>query len=253
MTPCGNGAMTRFTPIAPAPQNRADQTCPTDILFKGEITPSILCCPLCKSAPAPKTYHQDKRRPYLQCAKCSLVFVPPAYHLSKKQEKAEYDLHRNNPDDTGYRTFLDRLFSPLRQRLPTASRGLDFGCGPGPALSMMFEEAGFPMAVYDPFYAQNPNALAGRYDFITATEVVEHLYNPARDLQLLWGLLRCGGYLGIMTKRVLTKESFSRWHYTHDPTHVCFFSLATFQWLADHLNADLEIICKDVILLHKRG
>ncbi len=213
-------------------------------------------CPLC-TAVAPEFYHQDKRRLYLQCPLCSLVFVPPEYHLSAEQEKAEYDLHRNSPDYLGYRAFLNRLFTPLCERLAPASQGLDFGCGPGPTLSLMFAEAGFSMAVYDHFYANDRAPLVRQYDFITATEVVEHLHNPASELQMLWTLLKPCAYLGVMTKRimgregVMDREAFSRWHYIQDQTHVCFFSLATFQWLADLWDGELEVIGNDVILLRK--
>ena len=137
------------------------------------------------------------------------------------------------------------------ERIQPGSQGLDFGCGPGPTLSVMFEEAGFSMAVYDQFYANDSESLSGKYDFITASEVVEHLHNPARDLNMLWALLKPGGYLGIMTKQVIDKEAFSRWHYTHDPTHVCFFSLVTFQWLASRWQGELKAIGNDVIFFRK--
>ena len=49
----------------------------------------------------------------------------------------------------------------------------------------------------------------------------------------------------------MDREAFSRWHYIQDQTHVCFFSLATFQWLADLWDGELEVIGNDVILLRK--
>lgn len=177
--------------------------------------------------------------------------MPPEYHLAADKEKAEYDLHRNSPDDAGYRCFLKRLFTPMCERLRPGTSGLDFGCGPGPTLSVMFEEAGFSMAVYDHFYATNREPLVKKYDFITATEVVEHLHNPAGDLNMLWTLLKPGGYLGIMTKQVMDKEAFSRWHYPQDQTHVCFFTQATFQWLSGLWQGELQVIGKDVIIFRK--
>ena len=68
------------------------------------------------------------------------MFVPRSYHLSAADEKAQYDLHENDPNDPGYRAFLDRLAGPLDKRLAPHSHGLDFGCGPGPTLSVMLEE-----------------------------------------------------------------------------------------------------------------
>jgi hypothetical protein len=162
-----------------------------------------------------------------------------------------YELHQNSPRDTAYRKFLVRLFDPMRSLLTPASEGLDFGSGPGPTLSVMFAEAGFPMTIYDAFYAKDIEALQKPYDFITATEVVEHLREPGKELGRLWSLLKPGGWLGIMTKLALDKQAFASWHYTNDPTHICFFSRKTFQWLAKQWQVEPEFIGNDVILLKK--
>ena len=196
-------------------------------------------------------YFADKRRRYLVCATCELVFVPSQYWLDRGAERAEYDLHQNSVGDPGYRAFLGRLFEPLTQRLPPGASGLDFGCGPGPALAQMLREAGFTMALYDSFYVPDKHALQARYDFICATEVVEHLHRPGQELQRLWSLLRPGGWLGIMTKLVRDPAAFAGWHYKNDPTHVCFFSEETWRWWAQRSGASVTIIGADVILLHR--
>jgi len=214
--------------------------------MNGSIT-----CPLC-AATGPGHFGQDKARDYYRCENCSLVFVTPDQYLSAEAEKAEYDLHRNNPGDEGYRRFLGRLFLPMQQCLPAGSCGLDFGSGPGPTLSLMFEEAGFDMAIYDHFYARDPSVFVRQYDFITATEVVEHLHQPWPELKRLWGLLKPGGKLGIMTKLVQNRDAFARWHYKNDLTHVCFFSSSTFEWLAGKWQADVVFVDKDVVIFHKR-
>lgn len=213
-------------------------------------------CPLCDQAET-RDYHQDRRRPYLQCPRCDLVFVPPLFHPTPAEERAEYDLHDNRPDDPGYRRFLSRLFEPMVDRLRAggqepSAQGLDFGCGPGPTLSVMFEEKGFAMDIFDPFYAPDCPWQTRSYDFITATEVVEHLHHPGRELDRLWTRLRPGGYLGLMTKRVQSRDAFSRWHYKNDRTHVAFFSEATFFWLARHWNADFELTGPDTVMFEKR-
>jgi len=56
-----------------------------------------------------------------------------------------------------------------------------------------------------------------------------------------------------MTKRVLDRQAFSSWHYKNDPTHVCFFSIKTFQWIAARWGADLTVPEKDVVLFTKGG
>lgn len=209
-----------------------------------------LHCPLCVHAGA-EDFYRDRRRDYLRCGHCGLVFVPPRFYLSRGEEKAEYDLHRNAVDDPGYRGFLSRLANPLLARISTDARGLDYGCGPGPALAAMLEEAGHQVSLYDIFYHPDTGVLEGSYQFITATEVVEHLHQPAVVLEQLWAKLEPGGYLGIMTKLVRDAEAFARWHYKNDPTHVCFFSELSWRWWAGQRSAQLERIGADVILLRK--
>ncbi len=209
-------------------------------------------CPLCCSIEI-EFYHQDKRRTYLQCLRCDLVFVPEQFHLSEEGEKAEYLLHQNDPRDVGYRQFLQRLADPLLQRLSKPSRGLDFGCGPGPTLHLMLQGGGHTLAVYDKFFANDVTVLEQDYEFITATEVVEHLSDPGGTLSLLWKLLLPRGFLALMTKRVTDKEAFSRWHYKNDPTHIAFFSESTFLWLADQWQAECDFYGSDVVIFRKVG
>jgi len=212
-----------------------------------EITDRV--CPLCRTSEG-MPFYQD-RREYFRCPVCYLVFVLPHQFLTRKEENSAYDHHENSTDDPRYRRFLSRLFVPVSQRLAPESRGLDFGSGPGPTLSVMFEEAGHSMEIYDPFYSPDSKPLHQQYGFITASEVVEHLHHPRRELDRLWSCLKPNGSLGIMTKRVIDEESFSGWHYKNDPTHVCFFSIETFRWLADKWRATLTVPEKDVVLFTK--
>ncbi|GJL65271.1 MAG: hypothetical protein NPIRA05_02420 [Nitrospirales bacterium] len=139
----------------------------------------------------------------------------------------------------------------MHQQLPPQSHGLDFGSGPGPTLSVMFEEAGHTVALYDYFYAHDPAVFQGTYDFVTASEVAEHLHDPQKELDSLWKILKPGGLLGIMTKRVYDQQAFTTWHYKNDLTHVCFYSQATFQWLAEKWHAQLMVVDRDVVLFQK--
>jgi len=208
-------------------------------------------CPLCRGNGV-CNFFADKRRDYLHCPVCGLVFVPHSQFLSREDEKKRYDLHRNSPADAEYRRFLSRLLLPLEHRLAPGSSGLDFGSGPAPTLSRMFEEAGHRVTLFDPYYENAPAALDKQYDFITASEVAEHLREPRKELDRLWACLKHGGWLGIMTKFAAGRDEFPRWYYKDDPTHICFFSRATFAWLAHRWNADLVIPESDVVLLNKR-
>ena len=207
-------------------------------------------CPLCDSSSL-TSYHRDARRPYSQCRDCQLVFVAASFHLPAAEEKAQYDLHQNHPGDAGYRRFLNRLAEPMLQRLEPQSEGLDFGCGPGPCLSLMLAEGGHNVALYDFYYANHPQLLERQYDFITATEVVEHLANPGAELERLWRCLKPGGLLGLMTKLVASPESFANWHYKTDPTHISFFSRATFEHLGKGWGSAPQFIGADVVIFRK--
>ena len=210
----------------------------------------LASCPLCRR-PAAQFYHRDKFRSYNQCANCALVFVPDEFHLSTAEEWAYYDLHENSLHDPGYRRFLSRCAMPLLRELQPRSRGLDFGCGPAPLLAAMLADAGHKVALFDSYYVPNTGAMKRDYDFIVSTEVVEHLAAPGDELQRLWQRLRPGGLLALMTKLVISPQRFANWHYIRDPTHICFFSVRTFRWLAGELNAELQFADNDVIFLRK--
>lgn len=208
-------------------------------------------CPLC-FADSSQHFFTDARRDYLRCTQCALIFVPKAFHLSSTDEKIQYDLHQNDPADARYRRFLSRLFNPLNEKLPAHSHGLDFGSGPGPTLSVMLAEAGHKTDIYDVYYANDPTVLAHDFDFITATEVVEHLSAPGKVLEMLWGRLNKEGWLGIMTRLVDSSEAFARWHYINDPTHIAFFSRETFLGLSRRWATPVEFVGNDVIIFGKK-
>lgn len=209
-----------------------------------------LSCPLCHN-PHIEAYAQDSRRSYYECQCCRLVFVNQSDFLSAAEEKEVYDQHQNNPHDQGYRQFLSRLFDPVWAEVSAGAQGLDFGSGPGPTLSLMFEEVGCRMAIFDHFYANDPSVWQHSYDFITTSEVVEHVHQLGLELERLWSHLNSGGVLGVMTKMVTDVHAFDRWHYKNDPTHVRFFSQQTFHWLAHHWHAECEFFGADVVLLRK--
>ena len=198
-------------------------------------------CPLC-GADGASLFHEDKRRCYLRCPQCTLVYVPAVYHLAPDREKARYDLHRNDPADPAYRAFLRRLMDPLVARLPPGAYGLDYGSGPGPTLSRMLEERGYPTAIYDAFYAPDTSVLARHYDFLACSETMEHFARPGREWHRFLALVRPGGWIGIMTQFLEMDVDFSSWYYKNDDTHVAFYSRATFRFLArrDGLTVDFE-------------
>lgn len=207
-------------------------------------------CPLCSNSETAH-YYADAFREYLLCPVCDLVFAHPASLLSREAEFQRYQLHQNDLEDPGYRKFLHKMSAPMLKRIPAHSAGLDFGSGPGPLLKLMFEEQGHSMSLYDPFYAPEQGVLGDSYDFITSTEVVEHLYTPLEELDRLWACLKPEGYLGIMTSLRFPDLDFRSWHYIKDETHVIFFAPKTMGWLASRWGAQLEVIGHSVIIFQK--
>lgn len=209
-------------------------------------------CPLCKSHNT-NLYldltHHKLGRLYHQCNECSLIFADNSLRLLPEEEKTRYVTHTNNPQEEGYRKFLDKLLVPLQEHLAPGMIGLDFGCGPGPTISVMMKERGFEMNNYDPFFHDDRDVLGQSYDFITCTEAIEHMFRPMVEMRLLKSLLKEQGIIGLMTEFAPSKDKFSNWYYKNDPTHVCFYSPRSFQWMAEELGCTIEIIGNSVVIL----
>lgn len=204
-------------------------------------------CPLCHSD-ACELYHSEPVRRWFRCPTCTLVHLDPALRLSPEDERARYSHHENNPGDPRYVDFLSRLADPLVRRLKPGAHGLDFGCGPSPVLAGMLTDAGFPCDAYDPFFLPDKDLLSKHYDFVACSEVVEHVYDPAGIFTLFGRLLGPGGVLGVMTRFYGIDAPFSQWWYRRDPTHVCFYSETTMQWIAAHHGWSLDFPREDVTL-----
>lgn len=207
-------------------------------------------CPLCNSLDL-KQFSKDKKREYLKCNNCSTIFVPKCYHLSIEDEKRRYDLHTNSADDIFYVNFLDRIVEPVINRIKKGNKGLDFGCGPGPILKELFSHHNIELWEYDLYYKNTSQLLIQNWDFIITTEVVEHLKEPMSVISELWNIIKNDGILAIMTSLYNNKINFASWYYKGDPTHIVFFTKESFIWIADKLNAKVEFIDKDIIILKK--
>ncbi len=207
-------------------------------------------CPICSEL-GTEEFHRGADRPYLICPRCDLVFVPAEFHLTPDEERRRYELHENSPSDHGYRRFLSKLVDPLISRLQPGSHGIDFGAGPGPALSSILREKGFHMTEYDPFFACDPEALDRTYDFVACTEAAEHFSRPAGEFELMMKLVRPRGIVGVMTQMRREACDFSAWNYIRDETHICFYSSATFEWIASRFGARLELIGGSIAIIER--
>ncbi len=208
-------------------------------------------CPLCGSSNH-SLVHRDTTRHYYQCLECSLIFVPPNERLDASQEKARYDFHQNDPDDSRYRKFLFPLAESVIKHTTVGALGLDFGCGPGPALAAMLRESGRAVELYDPYYQPNEHAWSQTYDFITASEVFEHLFNPRKELDRLFAALRPGGILAVMTRFAPAIAEFPSWYYIRDDTHVCFYNRDVFNFIAGRWQATISFPMDNIAIFVRR-
>ena len=183
------------------------------------------------------------------CQSCELVFVPTSYFVETDEELAHYEKHENSPEDAGYRSFLSALFTPIQTYINKGEKGLDYGCGPGPTLSIMFQEMGFEMDIYDPYFFPS-ETLEKHYSFVTCTEVVEHFYNPIIEFEKLFSLLKPNGVLGLMTQLITEKVNFNSWYYIRDKTHVHFYTKETFKWLAKKYNKSVSFYGENAIVFY---
>ncbi len=207
-------------------------------------------CRVCPRG-AKKRFYEDQGRLYWSCDVCWAVFVDEKHLPGPVEERRRYLEHENDPADQGYRRFLNRLARPLLQMMPPNLNGLDYGCGPGPALALMLEEAGHRVTLYDPFFYPGKDRLEQEFDFIVCTETAEHFHRPWMEFIFLNRMLRSGGWLGIMTVFVADQKNFPGWYYRRDPTHVTFYSRRTFHVLAEILGWRCEIPAPNVVIMHK--
>ena len=211
-------------------------------------------CPICMSDDTSIMHRGDKGshyREFIHCSNCDLVFVPRNQILSPSKQKDRYLQHNNDIMDEGYRKFLNKLYSTLVLRLNSGSHGLDYGCGPRPALAQMAKEDGFTISIYDPIFFPDKKVLEHQYNFITCTEAIEHFSDPRADFHKLDNMLSSGGLLGIMTGILESWSNFPQWYYHRDSTHINFFSKNTLTWISTLLNYQVSFPRENVAIFYK--
>jgi len=190
---------------------------------------------------------------YYKCPKCKYIFLDDEFYIDEKKEKSHYDKHHNNLESLGYvkmfEDLVDEFVKPLRVEIKTA---LDFGCGEGEVLPIVLERNNIKCDRYDLFYFPDKIYENKKYDLICSTEVFEHLQNPLEMLKTLLLHVEDNGYLVLMTAfHPDDDEKFLKWWYIRDITHIGFFNLDTFEYLAKELNLEILKNNNNIILFKK--
>ncbi|HKK61951.1 MAG TPA: class I SAM-dependent methyltransferase [Bacteroidales bacterium] len=187
-------------------------------------------CPLCFKKDSFSLVKGPDSRVYQKCKQCRLISADPASHQSFEREKERYLTHNNGIEEEGYVNFLNQAVEPALPLLQKGTKGLDFGCGPTPTLSLLLEQQGYTCDIYDPIFF--PDMPGEAYDFVFATECFEHFFSPDKEIKYIKGLLKPGGLLIIKTEPWKSTEQFLSWYYAKDKTHVCFYHYQTIEFIA---------------------
>ncbi len=206
-------------------------------------------CPLCSSIST--TFFKDEKQHFYLCETCKGIFRNTSDYLNQIDEKERYQHHKNHINDIGYLKFADPIISSVKKYFNKNYKGLDFGAGHTPVISEILKADGYLMEIYDPLFFDNKKALQNKYDFITSCEVIEHFYNPKKEFELLYNLLRSDGKLICMTYIFDETIAFKNWFYKNDPTHVFLYQKETLQWIKNYFGFDNIIINNRLIIFTK--
>lgn len=189
-------------------------------------------------------------RPLHACPACELLWVPRSCHPSPAAQRARYLNHQNTLENAEYVRRFEALIAAWEaqpgvgaKRDGPPRRVLDFGCGPGdpPVLVELLRRRGCDAFGYDPFFA--PDADRSRpVDAVFAVETFEHFCGGVADIAEAVKCVRPGGHLVVSTLFHPGSAAVADWWYARDPTHVCFYSRRTMEWIADRFGMRL-VLC----------
>ena len=191
---------------------------------------------------------------YYHCLNCDCIALDPTYFLSLEKENALYNNHQNSLENSGYVKMFEDFLDYFWDDLSNKERSLDFGSGPTPVLSQLLHKRGTYVDCYDKFYQPIKCFENQSYDFITSTEVFEHLDDPQATLTLLANHLKPKGIIALMTLfHQNDQEHFLKWWYRRDPTHIIFYTPKTLEILAKKCGlALIKTDRKRIAVLQKR-
>lgn len=179
---------------------------------------------------------------YYRCKGCRSLILDPLAYVSEKEEKNRYEEHKNDVEDKRYQDFVFPIVSKVLKDYSKSDKGLDFGSGTGPVISKLLRDQKYKIKKYDPFFANNPEVLEEKYNYIVSCEVIEHFHNPRKEFKLLRSLLKNGGSLYIMTNIYNEDIDFNSWNYKDDATHVFFYHKKALEWIEKEFEfSSLEI------------
>jgi hypothetical protein len=141
-------------------------------------------------------------------------------------------MHDNTESNTGYVKYLESVANIADSVTPSDGLILDFGCGKNAVLVKTLRRLGRLCDCWDPLFNYRIDFTDKHYDTIILCEVIEHLRELQTEIHLVRRLLNPHAYIIIRTQLYSSLDSFPRWWYRQDSTHINFFSNTTMSFLA---------------------
>lgn len=214
-------------------------------------------CILCGSdeTKAAAVVTNKSRKTFFRCTKCDFCFLDRTQLLDSSREKARYRLHQNSSDNSGYVNWLGKIADSAMRVVDLRDKNvLDYGCGHTPVLPEILKgkEPRIGKINYYDLYFFPDFDFTEKYACIFSVEVFEHFRDVYKEVAQVFSLLETGGYIVISTGLLPDEKKFASWWYIQDATHISFYSLQTFEWLAKAFS--LKIIFSDeknIVILQK--
>jgi SAM-dependent methyltransferase len=168
---------------------------------------------------------------YLQCSGCGFIFAPMFQAWSLKDFETwiyNKDYPLTDPDYLTARpavsaNAIQYIFGDKKERI----RHLDYGGGNG-EMSRQLKALGWDSSSYDPFADPDVDVTSlGKFDLITAVEVIEHVPDPQQFMQAVMQFLADDGVIVIST--LLSDHSFQPggldwWYASPRNGHISLYS-----------------------------
>jgi len=201
-------------------------------------------CPLCRSDQV-EFFLQVKKplKDFWHCYGCDLVFLSPRQRLQEEEERARYLTHNNNPQDPRYKKYLSLMMEEIWKDGRISLKLLDYGCGPTNGIEILWGSESLQVTSYDPFFFPVDVRSNGPYDYILCCESAEHFCCPQKEWQQMAFNLKPKAKVIMRTGwRPERVKEFARWGYHNDPTHVCFYSAKTLEWITSQFGIQVHSV-----------